>query len=36
MMKSEVRQMVGRNLKRLRQRAGLTQDALGERLHVTR
>lgn len=28
--------MVGRNLKRLRQRAGLTQDALGERLHVTR
>lgn len=36
MMKLEVRQMVGRNLKRLRQRAGLTQDALGERLHVTR
>ena len=28
--------MVGRNLKRLRQRAGLTQDALAERLHVTR
>ena len=27
---------VGRNLKRLRQRAGLTQDALAERLHVTR
>lgn len=36
MMKLEVRQMVGRNLKRLRQRAGLTQDALAERLHVTR
>lgn len=35
-MKPEVRQMVGRNLKRLRQRAGLTQDALAERLHVTR
>ena len=28
--------MVGRNCKRLRQRAGLTQDALAERLHVTR
>ena len=28
--------MVGRNLMRLRQRAGLTQDALAERLHVTR
>lgn len=28
--------MVGRNLKRLRQRSGLTQDALAERLHVTR
>lgn len=28
--------MVGRNLKRLRQRAGLTQDVLAERLHVTR
>lgn len=35
-MKPEVRQMVGRNLMRLRQRAGLTQDALAERLHVTR
>ena len=28
--------MVGRNCRRLRQRAGLTQDALAERLHVTR
>lgn len=28
--------MVGRNLKRLRQRSGLTQDDLAERLHVTR
>ena len=28
--------MVGRKCKRLRQRAGLTQDALAERLHVTR
>lgn len=28
--------MVGRNCKRLRQRAGMTQDALAERLHVTR
>ena len=28
--------MVGRNCKRLRQRAGLTQDSLAERLHVTR
>lgn len=28
--------MMGRNCKRLRQRAGLTQDALAERLHVTR
>ena len=28
--------MVGRNCKRLRQRAGLTQDTLAERLHVTR
>lgn len=28
--------MVGRNCKRLRQRAGLTQDDLAERLHVTR
>lgn len=28
--------MVGRNCKRLRQRVGLTQDALAERLHVTR
>ncbi len=27
---------VGKNLKALRQRAGLTQDALAERLHVTR
>ena len=27
--------MVGRNCKRLRQRAGLTQDALAERLHVS-
>ena len=27
---------VGKNLKVLRQRAGLTQDALAERLHVTR
>ena len=27
---------VGRNLRRLRERAGLTQDALAERLHVTR
>lgn len=36
MIKLEVRDMVGRNLKRLRQQAGLTQDALAERLHVTR
>ena len=28
--------VVGRNLKQLRQRAALTQDALAERLHVTR
>ena len=28
--------MVGRNCKRLRQQAGLTQDTLAERLHVTR
>lgn len=35
-MRLEVRTMVGRNCKRLRQRAGLTQDALAERLHVTR
>ena len=35
-MRLEVKTMVGRNCKRLRQRAGLTQDALAERLHVTR
>ena len=28
--------MIGRNCKRLRQRAGLTQEELAERLHVTR
>ena len=27
---------VGKNLRQLRQRAELTQDALAERLHVTR
>ena len=28
--------MIGRNCRRLRQRAGLTQEELAERLHVTR